>query len=376
MLFHVSRHVALSDGICATILQNGERGVQLFYIISAFTLFYSLDHQSHNRPHSRIAFYLRRFFRIAPLFYVSVALYLFIYGWGPRWALGKDRAVTWQNLTATLLFVNGFHPKWIGSIVPVGWSVTVEMTFYLLVPFLFSVITSFTRALCFTLLSLAGSVAVTQAMLASPWIRETPLWRMFVGHWIVSQIPVFGIGFVLYFILKKLDRPVESLSQGMKVAFGLALLAGFSFMLLIAFTPAPSFLADTLHIPEYLLAAPAFVPLVVGLRIFPTRLLINRATTFLGNISYSLYLMHTACLHYVLMLLGPSNPVDPAPWATFGLVFAATFTTSVVVSFGTFKLIEEPGQRLGKSLLARRDVRFSRASQEAAKTAATPEGIC
>ena len=56
-------------------LQNafeaGKYGVQLFYIISGFTIFYSLSnyHSKVDTGSAKWQFWIRRFFRIAPMYY-------------------------------------------------------------------------------------------------------------------------------------------------------------------------------------------------------------------------------------------------------------------------------------------------------------------
>jgi peptidoglycan/LPS O-acetylase OafA/YrhL len=48
----------------------GARGVQLFYMVSAFTLL-SVSRQ----PFNARSFFIRRFFRIAPAFYIAMIAY-------------------------------------------------------------------------------------------------------------------------------------------------------------------------------------------------------------------------------------------------------------------------------------------------------------
>ena len=60
----------------SSILANGARGVQLFYIASAFTLFLSLHNRYNKEEKAFKNFFIRRFFRIAPLYYIGVCYYL------------------------------------------------------------------------------------------------------------------------------------------------------------------------------------------------------------------------------------------------------------------------------------------------------------
>lgn len=49
------------------ILYSGKYGVSLFFIISAYTLYRSIDIRKENGLKK---YYIRRFFRIAPLYYI------------------------------------------------------------------------------------------------------------------------------------------------------------------------------------------------------------------------------------------------------------------------------------------------------------------
>ena len=350
LLFHVGLSVKPSNRFLLTVVENGERGVQLFYLISAYTLFYSLNLRSTDAPDWKRKFFVRRFFRIAPLFYISLILYLALYGWGPRFALGRLPGVSLLNVLANILFINGFSPYWIGSIVPVGWSIAVEMSFYLLIPALYRIITSLGRALVCSVTITAGALLVSRAMLRWAPIPETALWRMFVDHWIVSQLPIFSFGLILYFLLARLEEALPRISEQRVKRFGLALLAGsIAFYLLVIYGFVPFF-------PKYILSGIGFVPLVLGLRLFPLQLLVNRFTAFLGKLSYSLYLMHTVCLHEVLRLskvMPFSFYVDTLSrneTVRFSLLFFATLFLSTILSLLTYHLIEEPGQRLGKKV--------------------------
>lgn len=87
-----------------TIISNGARGVQLFYILSAFILYSSYKyHQSKDR-YPVLSFYLRRFFRIAPLFYLAVIFYLWHDGFGPRYWLGDAQIISKGNIISNIFF--------------------------------------------------------------------------------------------------------------------------------------------------------------------------------------------------------------------------------------------------------------------------------
>jgi peptidoglycan/LPS O-acetylase OafA/YrhL len=115
------------------LMGNGAFGVQLFYVVSAFTICMSLA--ADRGPGALQRFFTRRFFRIAPMFWVAIILSLTLWGLLPRYA-APDGIAPWA-VVATFLMAHGLHPESINSVVFGGWSVGVEVMFYALAPMLF-----------------------------------------------------------------------------------------------------------------------------------------------------------------------------------------------------------------------------------------------
>ncbi|MCX7309105.1 MAG: acyltransferase family protein, partial [Afipia sp.] len=157
VLLVVLAHTPVPNSLLALNIA-GAYGVQLFFVVSAFTLFLSLSARRNTESNPVLFFFLRRFFRIAPAFYFAMLFYLMKDGTGATpWA--PQGIQSWQ-IISTLLFINGWLPDSINAVVPGGWSIAVEMTFYLFVPLCFAVITNVTRAsILFVVLVVAGIVA-------------------------------------------------------------------------------------------------------------------------------------------------------------------------------------------------------------------------
>ena len=112
----------------STILNQGARGVQLFFVTSALTLSMSWV----SRKESALAFYSRRFFRIAPMFWLAIPFFVWLDGTGRT--LYAPEGIGVRHIAMTAMFVHGLWPDTITSVVPGGWSVADEVIFYALFP--------------------------------------------------------------------------------------------------------------------------------------------------------------------------------------------------------------------------------------------------
>ena len=119
------------------IVQFGARGVQLFYMISAFTLFNSYYSRKVNNENSIISFYSRRFFRIAPMFYISLIFVILNlnFHFFENYQLFTNRYndlirdYDLKNIKlwflTTFTFTNGLYFRFIESPYPGGWSIAL-----------------------------------------------------------------------------------------------------------------------------------------------------------------------------------------------------------------------------------------------------------
>lgn len=182
-------------------LDRGDRGVQLFFVASAITLMFSW----HGRSDGALNFYARRFFRIAPMFYLAVLFFVALDGTAPRYFAPRGLAV-WQILS-TILFVNGWHPKSLTSTVPGSWSIAVEMTFYLALPIIAAKVTNLRTAIALTLGALlfapVGRHFVEQFWSARLPASEHYLVEYFGFFWFFSQLPVFAVAIATFFAIQR-----------------------------------------------------------------------------------------------------------------------------------------------------------------------------
>ena len=95
VLVHCDQHgTNVFPTIFHSIFSNGAMGVQLFYVRSAFTLFRSCDRRGGRELYPNRNFFIRRFFRIAPMYWLGIAYYLWQNGRGPSFWLGDAPGIS------------------------------------------------------------------------------------------------------------------------------------------------------------------------------------------------------------------------------------------------------------------------------------------
>ena len=323
--------------IIQTLVLNGAHGVQLFYVVSAFTLFLTLAKGNPEEKATWVHFYVRRFFRIAPMYYLGICYFLWQDGLGPRYFLGDAPGISAANIVANVLFIHGFNPYWITSVVPGGWSIAVEMLFYCLIPLLFVTIKNTRQAFVFFLIALALRVVLQFALNRMNVIESERLWQEFLNFYLPNQLPVFALGILLYFILKD--------DYGLPLSPRMILVLSAVFILHFAGIPI---------LPNHVLLSIGFVGLAVALSRFEFKLFVNPVLVHLGRVSYSMYLVHFAVLFWLnrfnaVDYLPVSNSVDAIINYGFRLMILLVIATPI--SSLLYHLIELPCQRMGKMLI-------------------------
>jgi peptidoglycan/LPS O-acetylase OafA/YrhL len=311
----------------------------LFYVVSAFSLFLSYKQRSAVGPFSYPAYFVRRLARIAPMFWLAIALNLAISGLAPRyWA---PDGVTWSDVALTALFLNGLKPDAITSVVPGGWSIAVETTFYLLLPLFFVGVRSLRAALAvFAICLFVGTAACAwyfQAHYAdytdaNRYILYSFAWLL----WLPAQLPVFALGIVLYFMREKL--PAVPGLGACWFAFAVALLA------VSLYLPSDGLMRN------YLIASLGFVFLCMAAMNGDMTLLDNAFLRLVGKISFSIYLLHFAVLTVGHKLNERFFHVTETGNLKFIAALAIVVPACIGVSYLTYRFVELPGMRLSGRL--------------------------
>ncbi|MGO4408048.1 acyltransferase family protein [Bosea sp. RAF48] len=298
------------------IVDHGKFGVTLFFVVSAFCLCLSIATAVEGEPVDWRRFFIRRYFRIMPLFYAACAVTAVVKIWG-----GMPADYVAGVLTKHFSLITMVDPTTRNALIGIEWSVFVEFLFYFMFPFV----------LAWLIEAPLSMVAVTAVLMWPPVCKAITdnLGIVEPNFTIFWHFHSFLIG-MLVFRLVWADaqrRPVLG-SALFAVAVGLSVVAidkhdhGFSVS------------AVSLAAACTIAAAHYGSPLVAWLR--------WRPLTLVGAVSFSIYLFHPLMMGVV----GEFNALTPLQ-----AVLALCLTLGV--SSCTYLAIEVPAQQFARRMTLR-----------------------
>lgn len=338
------------SNILFRVAGEGARGVQLFYIVSALTLFMSLAMKDFiGKKVEQIKFFVRRFFRIAPMFYFAIIVFCLGAIFFPVWKHWFALDINPASVISSVTFTNNFIPPYMNAVVPGDWSIAIEMFFYLLVPLLFLRIKDLATAKKYFLwtLGIASFIEFVLPLSFPASIAESV--KVFLFYSIPIQLPVFMLGFVAFFLLFKNKKENTFVSYKKELLF----LFGITGVYEIVFVVLKFLLTHTvdtsLITPRVYIEAVCFLALILALSKGYVSFLQNTVLQYIGKISYSIYL-----IHFISFAIVTKNSLYPRFAAHFTngyeeyiVLFVLVSAVSIAIASVTFRYIEQPGQQLG-----------------------------
>ncbi|MBN3861684.1 acyltransferase [Pseudomonas frederiksbergensis] len=304
--------------------QLGQGCVALFFMITGFLFWSRL--LSQGRQYDWLAFAVSRLFRLYPL-YLPLMLIVFVtVFYLQNWELKEPASRLLGQTLAWLTFdrpdVNQY-PQTGMLISNVTWTLGYEVFFYLALP-LAAMVFIYRGSWLQVGLCLIGIYALYQLVGWEHSLKK---------HFLASFLG--GIG-AAYWIRRP---PLVAWSQT-RLAGIIALIA-----LAIAFTA----FNRAFSLMPLLLLSLFFVVVASGNTLFSA--LKPRSIRWLGEISYSTYLLHGFVLWMMVQRLPPVLGLDVRDTWTFLPVLALCSCLLIVVSSLTFLYIEQPGMTAGKNVL-------------------------
>lgn len=325
----------------------GIYGVSIFYILSGMSLYVAYIETSWSKG-ELLKFWKRRLLRIAPVYWVACIAVLFLLK-GYR---NHSMETILGNLTLTFGFLDYTH-----YIPTGGWSIGNEICFYLVFPIL---IISSRNTYAFTTLSIMLFAAYVQFAFYALSDQSTLAlqWKLYIHP--LNQAFLFAGGI----ILAKVSSHTKHLKLSNKVSIAL-LAVSLGALFLYGNTPEAISLVTSTN--RLIFTAFCLAACYACFNINATgKSLLERTLKHLGEISYSVYMLHGFLFLYLQKHLYKGF-VKNLTLSEFA--FCIVTPTVLIAATYCFRKIEKPFIRLGKltsgSLAKRLKLAFSRQSAQA-----------
>ncbi len=330
------------------MLYTGWTGVDLFFCISGFVIYRSLAETLHHgstiadAARQIVAFWIRRFWRLAP----TAWLWLLIGVLASLAGGGAGGISVYKDLTAataSLLNFENIH-RYVCATrdIPCGdtfmhyWSLSLEVQFYLLLPFVILLVPRRWLA------AAMAALIVGQFALQRPPFADSLAWyvRTDALAWGILIALAAGSG-----LLANVLRP--------RFLANPAARAGFTLGLLGLLGTAKMFDAEGFFTGIAAMLAAALVWAAACDSGYIWRpAWANALLCWIGQRSYSLYASHLIVFHIVRQTL-PALPQGEATWAQAGLHAGLSIGLTVLAAALTYRTIERPLRRRGRGAAER-----------------------
>lgn len=310
--------------------------VHLFFILSAYSLMYSTELKV-NQPNWISDYFIKRFFRIAPLFYFIFAGFI---GHSLFSEAGlKDITSIILNLTFTF----GFVPA--SGIVWGGWSVGVEMIFYAIFPVLLLGIQTHRSAFVFLIFSIIITCALRSA-LHFQYVSLDPLARFDWSYFsFASNICFFAMGMYAYLLSKFYKNDKKLLGIYFPI-IAVVIIGG------LLFSDLGGLLHNSYRL-DIVLWGLGLTSLCIWQGAFPSTFIANRFFEYMGERSFSIYLLHPVIIIYSKVYLVRLYELLQPYIGNYAFFICALMITLLIMLFAelTYRFIEVQGIRLGWKII-------------------------
>lgn len=308
----------------------GALGVDIFFIVSGFIMTFI----THRTPEGSDTFLIKRFFRLwPPLFLVWLASLVFVY---------HERTLSQMSCVLYFCLQDYSRQGPAFGYSPLGppWTLSYEVMFY--VVFAFSMRMSYRyRSYICSLIFMASMLGFQLFYNGSFSFSSQISPEIVVTHWWQAWIKIASNTVVLEFIAGMFLAEIMvndkiSDSRLMRTLAWGALFIAFVYIFITGpqvFGMSGGFL-------------PALVIMAAAITLSCHHKTVNfRGLSFLGDISYSLYLVHYPVMLFIKNSLPPSALKNGSP-----LVFFLSVVVSTLIASVMFRLIEIPSMQAGKKI--------------------------
>ncbi|VVT13049.1 Acyltransferase protein [Sphingomonas sp. EC-HK361] len=358
-------HCMILTGFHLPVLGQPDLGVDLFILLSGFLMTFQYDlrkgREDWGAPATWIGFWVRRFFRLSPLYFclLIVALMAGTQMYADRLLIDNflhhapqsaERYTdgSAKNIVLHLTYAFGLLPDYAFRTPLPDWSLGLEMQFYAVFPFAILLVrkTGWLRAaVVIAIIAAVVAYAAKAGGVAFPMPSFLPLkMHLFLAGMLIAaaldgqRLAYLGVAVLLAAI------PIGGQNDALHLVVRETLLIGFFALVHGRTLPGIERVSRTLGSPVF---------------------------HWLGELSFGAYLLHLLVLHRVAAWTIATWDVGMSSAARFGVTLMIVAPVVYAIACATYFLIERPGQSLGRSILAHFGTRRL-ARQTAAEEIAAP----
>lgn len=322
-------------------IRGGYLFVDFFFVLSGFVI--AWNYAGRITDGVRMGeFLIRRFFRLVPLHWFILSLYLVIELWGmrdlpPGMPMGAETGKTLEGLIRAFTMTNSFGMEMQSQWNMPSWSISAEWWTYVAFALLALLLGRWLK-LGMAGMALLGAAVCVAFHATLHIVPDHGLLRCFFG---------FGLGGLLAILYPSVEPHVRRLGPTLSSVAEVAMLLGVGLFVALSYDNAASFLAPVVFMLAVMLFAAEGGVVSRGLH--------GRFWLRAGVLSYSIYLVHQfvmARTHSVLRLLdrhGVFHLDRDNPWhmdLQTLIILAAVWAAAEC----TWRIAEKPGQKLGAKL--------------------------
>ncbi len=336
--YHFGPHIVRTADSQFAFLQwfprHGREGVDLFFVLSGFLISGILVEVRQSAGYFK-TFYLRRAYRIFPLYYLVLGLYtIAILALGARTArfgaLFGDYIPTWtywlylQNVAMAAAATYG--PLWMAG----SWSLAIEEQFYLILP-------AVVRKISDAALTRIAILSAAFALCLRAFLQYERA-GMAEAVLLPARVDSLAAGILVMLLLRNHS---EFLRRNLSLVRWLGIAAGAMWLI---FPKLPSAISVRMGFVDASISAAVFGLFILNLLLTPegaiSRLLSLRPIRLFGNMAYSTYLFHPILLALMFQLMRGVDPrlntVSDLPPLAIALVL------SFALSWASWTWFEQP----------------------------------
>lgn len=321
VIFHYGRDIFPFNGdIVQSAFSQAHLGVSYFFLLSGFVMIIAYHHKQSIKP---LDYLKNRLARIYPIYLLALLLVV-----GAN--LAEGRAISLKQLGLGVFALQSWLPPYPMTLNAPGWSISVEMFFYIAFPFLFNY---FFKRYSLTTIAIITGVVWVGSQLALHLLPHVPAFAALPAehqHELLHYHPLmhlnqFMLGCLVGLAFVKLNLQQRNY-DGAVLAMVVALFA------VVGLSP------EQINYHNGLLAI-IFVPLIVLLCLNTgtiTTLFNKEKLIFLGEISYGLYILQAPVYMWSEKFFKTVGISSPA--ALFYFAFAMLLILSAV----SYRFLETP----------------------------------